>query len=334
MRTGVFCVYENPFGDYKRCFDDQTRLVRKAEILGFEEAWVAEHHFNPDSASPSILALLAYLAGVTSRIRLGSAAVLLAFRNPVQVAEDVASIDVLSGGRLDFGVARGGPFPTQNRHFQVSRDDSREMTLEALELIQRLLYEERVTFSGRFYSCEDVALAPRPLQNPIPTYVATTTEEAIRLAAAKGWGVMGASLFPLERLVRIVETYRAAAPEGDPKLAVARFYYAAPTREAALAEAEPFIRRFSERMRGVFLGQNAPARGPSFDASSIIERSLIGSFAEVREKIHRLHELTGLRSLLLKPCSLDPARWLTSLEDFAEHIRPGLPAHPKRQENA
>jgi luciferase family oxidoreductase group 1 len=326
MRTGVFCVYENPLADYKRCFDDQTALVRKAEMLGFEEAWVAEHHFNPDAASPSILVLLAYLAGVTSRIRIGSAAVLLAFRNPVQVAEDIASIDVLSGGRLDFGVAKGGPFPVQNNHFHVSKDASREMTLEALELIQRLLYEESVTFKGQHYACEDVSIAPRPLQNPIPTYVATTTEEAIRLAAEKGYGVMGASPFPLERLVRIVEMYRAAAPEADPKLVVARFYYAAPTREAALAEAEPFIQRFSERMRGVFAAQNPSGQGPAFDAAGMIERSLIGSYEEVREKIHELHERTSLRSLLLKPCSLDPAKWLTSLEGFVEHIRPGLPA--------
>jgi alkanesulfonate monooxygenase SsuD/methylene tetrahydromethanopterin reductase-like flavin-dependent oxidoreductase (luciferase family) len=323
VHTGIFCVYENPLGDYRRCFDDQTAMVKRAEALGFEEAWVAEHHFNPDSASPSILALLSYLAGVTSRIRLGSAAVLLAFRNPIQVAEDVATIDVLSGGRFDFGVAKGGPFPVQNQHFQVAKDSSRDMMLEALELIQRLLYEGRVTFSGTHYSCEDIALAPRPLQHPIPTYVATTTEAAIRHAAAKGYGVMGASPFPIERLVRIVETYREAAPGVDPRLSVSRFYFAAPTREAALAEAMPFVRRFAERMRGVFLTQNP--RGGGIDADGILERSLIGSYSEVTDKILRLHELTGMRSLLLKPVSLDPQKWLTALDDFAERIRPALP---------
>ena len=122
MRIGVFCTYENPVRDYKACFDAQTRLVRRAEEVGFEEAWVAEHHFDDDAVSPSILTLLSYLAGVTSRVRLGSAAVLLAFRNPIQVAEDVATIDVLSNGRFDFGVAKGGPFPAQNKHFHAAKE--------------------------------------------------------------------------------------------------------------------------------------------------------------------------------------------------------------------
>jgi len=98
MRIGVFCTYENHERDFARCFDMQTRYVQHAEALGIDEAWVAEHHFDPDAVSPSILTLLAYLAGVTSRIRLGSAAVLIAFRNPIQVAEDVATIDILSKG--------------------------------------------------------------------------------------------------------------------------------------------------------------------------------------------------------------------------------------------
>lgn len=321
MRTGIFCVYENPLGDYRRCLADA--MVQRAEALGFEEAWVAEHHFNPDAASPSILPLLAYLAGVTSRIRLGSAAVLLAFRNPIQVAEDVATIDLLCGGRFDLGVAKGGPFPVQNQHFQVSSNVSRDMMLEALELIQRLLYQERVSFDGHHYKCESITLAPRPIQNPIPTYVATTTGEAIRLAATNGYGIMGASPFPLERLVRIVEMYREVAPATDPKLAVSRFYFAAPTREAALAEAMPFVRRFAERMRGVFLAQNP--QGGGIDEDAIIERSLIGSFSEVEDKIMTLHEATGMRSLLLKPVSLDPKMWLTALDGFAERIRPNLP---------
>ena len=68
MRIGVFCTFENHERDFARCFDMQTRYVQHAEALGIDEAWVAEHHFDPDAVSPSILTLLAYLAGVTSRI--------------------------------------------------------------------------------------------------------------------------------------------------------------------------------------------------------------------------------------------------------------------------
>lgn len=326
MRIGVFCTYENPRDDYVHCLTTQTRLVQHVEALGFEEAWVAEHHFNPDAASPSILALLAYLAGVTSTIRLGSAAVLLPFRNPIQVAEDVATIDILSGGRFDFGVARGGPFPLQNKHFHADKDISRDMTIEALELIRRLFAEEEVSFYGQHYQVDGVRLAPKPLQKDMPLWIATTTPEAIRYAARKGIGVMGGSPFPLQKVVDIVETYRDAAPGVDPRLALARFYFAAPTREQALAEAQPFVARFSERMRGIFMAK-APdgiGKGPSFDAEGVIARSLIGSYDEVIAQVQEIERRAAPRSLLLKPASLDAAKNLQTLTDFAKIIRPAL----------
>jgi alkanesulfonate monooxygenase SsuD/methylene tetrahydromethanopterin reductase-like flavin-dependent oxidoreductase (luciferase family) len=324
MRFGVFCTYENPQQDYARCFETQTRLVRHAESLGFEEAWVAEHHFDPDAVCPSILTLIAYLAGVTTRIRLGSAAVLLAFRNPIQVAEDVATIDNLSRGRFDFGVARGGPFEMQNRHFNAGKDSTREMTLEALGLVNRLLYEDKVTFTGAHYEANGVSLAPRPLQRPIPTYLATTTPGAIRHAARNGFGVMAGPPFPIEQIVETLRIYReAAGPDGDPRFTMARFYFAAPRREQALAEAIPFFARFAERMRGNFARADG-APPPSLTEEGLLQRSLVGDFDEVASKIAAYREETGFRAILLKPISRDPEKNLRALEDFARHIRPSL----------
>lgn len=320
LRLGLFCIYENPDHDYRRAHAEQTRQVLHAEALGFDEIWVAEHHFNPDSVSPSILALLTYLAGITQRVRLGSAAVLLAFRDPIQVAEDVATLDILSGGRFDFGVAKGGPFPSQNKHFGVSRDDSRERMLEALELIQRLLREDSVDHQGPHYQVEGVRLAPKPLQAPLPTWVATTTESSIAHCAERGYGLMGASPFPLERVRRMLDLYRATAPGVDPRLALSRFYFAAPSRDEALAQAVPFIRRFAERMKGIFAAQQ-PELPQGFDEAGLIERSLIGSYAEVAAKVRELEDL-GVRSLLLKPASLDFERCRNSLTDFVDHVYP------------
>lgn len=326
MRIGVFCTYENHERDFARCFDLQTRFVQHAEALGIDEAWVAEHHFDLDAVSPSILTLLAYLAGVTTRIRLGSAAVLIAFRNPIQLAEDVATIDILSNGRFDFGVAKGGPFEQQNKHFGAGGDQSRDMTLEALGLVDRLLYEDHVSFTGQYYRVSDASITPKPLQAPIPTYLATTTPAAIQYAARRGFGVMGAPPYPLARIIEIIDAYRSAAgPGADPRLTLARFFYTAPTREAALAEAVPFLRRFSDRIGGIYRAQ-AGSRDTPFDEAAIIEHSLIGSFDEVREKIIGLQKRTGLRSLLLKPVSLDADKNFRALEDFSRLIRPHLPA--------
>ena len=109
MRIGVFCTYENHERDFARCFDMQTRYVQHAEALGIDEAWVAGRRVDPDAVSPSILALLAVSrVSIYKHIQLGSAAVLIAFRNAIKVAEDVATLDILSKGRFDFGVAKGG----------------------------------------------------------------------------------------------------------------------------------------------------------------------------------------------------------------------------------
>lgn len=331
MRFGVFCTYENPQQDFARCFAAQTRLVRHAEQLGFEEAWIAEHHFEPDAVCPSILTLLSYLAGVTTTIRLGSAAVLLAFRNPIQVAEDIATIDLLSNGRFDFGVARGGPFELQNRHFGAGKDATREMTLEALGLVNRLLYEDKVTFTGSHYEANALSLTPRPLQKPIPTYLATTTPGAIRYAARNGFGVMAGPPFPIEQIKETLRIYReASGPEGDPRFTMARFYFAAQRREQALAEAVPFLARFAERMRGNFARQDGAAP-PSLTEEGLLQRSLIGDFDEVAEKIAAYHAETGVRSILLKPISRDAEKNLRTLDDFARHIRPSLEAAPPAQ---
>ena len=324
MRIGIFCTYENPQNSYAHSYAAQTRLVKHAERIGFEEAWVAEHHFDPDAPSPSIMPLIAYLAGATKRIRIGSAAVLLAFRNPIQVAEDVASIDLLSGGRFDFGVAKGGPFDAQNRHFGVGKEDARGQMLEALSLVNRLLYEDEVSFSGRHYTVEGVRLAPKPVQQPVPTYLATSTPEAIAFAAQSGFGVMAASAASLERSYEVADAYWREVPRGvDGRFVLARFYFAAPTRAEALAQAEPYVRRFAERMRGIFLAQG---KGPlaRFEVEGLLARSLVGSYEEVAEKTRAVAARTGATSLLLKPACLDTEHAVVSLSAFATRIRPAL----------
>jgi len=339
MRTGLFCTYENPQRDYRSAYAEQTKLVQLVEALGFDEAWVAEHHFNPDAASPSCLAILAHLAARTTRIRLGSAAVLLPFRNPIQVAEDVATLDILSDGRFDFGVAKGGPFPIQNKHFGVSKDDSRAMTLEALGLIQKLLTEDSVRFEGKFFRADDVTLTPKPLQRPIPTFIATTTGDAVALAAEHGYGIMGAPPFPLQSMRSAVDAYRAAAPEGDPKLGLIRFYHLAPTRAGAVDEAAVMLRPFIERMQTTTAVMQ-PEWTPWFKLDRMIEDSLIGTAAEVRDKVLRIEAELRPRSLILKPLSSDFAKRRADLETFGETICPmlrlplGAGVDPKRTTNA
>lgn len=217
MRTGLFCTYENPQSDYRSAYAQQTELVEIVEGLGFDEAWVAEHHFNAGATSASPFPILAYLAARTSRIRLGSAAVLLPFHDPILVAEEAATLDILSNGRFDLGVAKGGPFPLQNRHFHVSPDEARGRTCEALALIQRLLHDDQVSFEGTYFKGEGVELVPKPVQRPFPTYFATSTPDMVKLAAENGYALMAGPPFPLAHVRESVQLARAVAG-ADPRL--------------------------------------------------------------------------------------------------------------------
>ena len=174
------------------------------------------------------------------------------------------------------------------------------MTLEALGLVNRLLYQDHVSFTGEYYQASDVTITPKPLQRPIPTYLATTTPGAIRYAARNDLGVMAAPPYPLSRVLDIIETYReAGGPGADPRLTLARFFYTAPTREEALAEAVPFIRRFAERIGGIFRAQAGSPNVP-FDAAAIIDHSLIGSFDEIGEKIVESASAHGIALLAVE----------------------------------
>ena len=325
MKFGLFCGYDNPKYDYADCFAQQTRLVLQAEELGFEEAWVGERHFNRDGVCPSNLVLLAFLAASTRSIRLGTAMLLLAFRDPIQAAEDIATLDHLSSGRLNVGVAKGGAFSTQSRHFGVDPQTTRQRALESLTLINRLLYEDDVSFAGEYFRVDGLSITPRPLQAPIPVWIGTTAEDGIAYAAERDFGVMGPSRASLDRIRGLIGTYSKLSPLGDPKLNLARFYHAAPTREEAVADVKSFFQRATQRAQGVFQSERLE-RPPEGDDEALIGRSLIGSFAEVREKIDTLGRELPIRSLLLAPACLDADKISRSLVSFAEHIRPELAA--------
>jgi len=328
MRTGLFCTYENPGNDYKAAYAEQTKLVQLIEALGFDEAWVAEHHFNPGASSASCLNILTYLAACTTRIRLGSAAVLLPFHDPIRVAEDVATLDILSGGRFDFGVAKGGPFAVQNKHFGVNKDESRARACEALILIQKMLTQDHVTFNGDSFKVEDLTLTPKPVQHPVPTFVATSTAGMVQIAAQNNYGIMCGPPFPLDVVRENLRVYRETARHADPKLILIRFYHLAPAHQEAVEEAKLILGPFHERMRA----QTAimqPEWVPWFNLDRMIEDSLIGTPAEVRDKVLQMEVELQPRSLILKPIRESLAQRRVDLRMFAETIRPMLGSRPE-----
>lgn len=331
MKTGLFCNYENHHARAHLAISEQVALVKHAEELGFEEAWITEHHFNEFNLSSSILLLMAHLAGVTSKIRLGSAAVLLAFHNPIRVAEDIATLDNLCNGRLAFGVAKGGPFPEQNKHFATSMSESRAKMLEAMTLIHKLLYEVDVTFNGQYYQCDRITIYPKRLQQVIPVYVASGDDDAIAFAAKHSFGLMGGPPFSLERLKKTVAKYRTLNSSGSEDLILARFFFVAKTYDEAVSEALPFIRKFSMKMKANAAQVIQNSRNPNlkpfdrtnicFDEDYLIANSIIGDVATCRDKIKKFQDELNLGTLALKPSSFDLQKNLESLTRYNQEVR-------------
>jgi luciferase family oxidoreductase group 1 len=325
MRLGLFCPYAVADGDFAAAMAHQVALVRHAEALGYDSAWVVEHHFAADSAAASIAVLLGHLAAATSRIRLGTAAVLLPFHDPLLVAEDIATIDCLSGGRVNFGVARGGPFAEQNRNFAVSHDDSRERMLDALDLIHKLLTQEEVTHHGPCYRVDKVRLAPRPVQQPVPIWIASGSPDSMAMAVDKGFGFMAGPPHSFEKIDSQFAAYRAQSPDGDAKLVMARYFHAADTREEAMAAVTRQLSGFIGKMKPKFESL-WPEIAVGLDLDALIERSVIGSHEEVREKMAHFAERFSPHTLALLPMGADLAdqqRCLASLRDKGD-LPPGI----------
>lgn len=203
-----------------------------AEELGFDHVWVGEHHFSEDSWGPSAFPILAHIAARTERVRLGPLVVCLPFHDPVRVAEDAATVDLLSHGRLDLGVGVGSA-PLEYEVFGAPMSQRWLRTFEALDVIEKCLTGEPVTHEGRFFRYPEFTMTTTPAQERLPIWVGgfgpRTIDETARRGHHLGSGV--------------AEPFAAAlAAHGrDPAehhCCDLRWIHVAPTRQKAWDEAE------------------------------------------------------------------------------------------------
>lgn len=325
MRCGLFCFFENWHNDFRLAYQNQFALLQYAEELGYDEAWLAEHHFNATGASPSIFPLLTHALAITQQIHIGAAAVLLPFHHPIQVAEDLATIDLLGNHRLLVGVARGGPFPLQNKHFGVQEEEARGRLLESLTLINRLLYQENVSFQGHYYQVDNINIYPRPARK-LPFYLATGSENGVRYAAEQHYGVMGGQPWALEKLQTLIQHYRQINASGSDKFTILRAFYVAPTREEAYAVAQPMLNHVAGQMRKPLtaaptIANGLPMATPQM-ANQLLANAIVGNVADCREKLRQLKESVQPYSVVLRPATQSLEQSRQCLRIFKEEILP------------
>jgi alkanesulfonate monooxygenase SsuD/methylene tetrahydromethanopterin reductase-like flavin-dependent oxidoreductase (luciferase family) len=157
---------------------------------GYDCVWLAEHHFSTYSVCPSINVMAAHVAARTTTLRIGLAVSLAAFYNPLRLAEEVALVDVLSGGRVNWGAGRG----FDRREFEafgVPSEESSDRFRECVEIVLAAWRDERLSYEGRFWRYDGVEVLPKPLQAPHPpVWLAATSLDSIRRAAEKGFDIL------------------------------------------------------------------------------------------------------------------------------------------------
>ncbi|MFP6655908.1 MAG: LLM class flavin-dependent oxidoreductase, partial [Myxococcota bacterium] len=171
---------------YQRALD----RIKIMDQTGYDAVWLAEHHFSSYSVCPSVHLMGMHVAGITENIRIGTAVTLAAFHHPLRVAEEVALLDVLSGGRVNWGAGRGFD-PTEMSVFGVPPEESTARFREAVEIVLAAWSNERLNFEGAFHRYQDIEVLPKPHQRPHPPHwVAASSEGAIEWAASRGFSIL------------------------------------------------------------------------------------------------------------------------------------------------
>lgn len=327
-------------------YDSDLAQMQAAEALGYQSVWIAEHHFNDYGLCPAPPVLAAFLAARTSTLRLGMGVSLLPLHHPIDLAEQLAVLDVVSGGRLDVGIGRGGTL--QDYHtFRSERADARRRIEEGIALMQRCWTGAPFDFTGQFHSAERLHVRPRPLQRPHPPlFVAANSEDSVLSAARLGLPTLSSFFVPVEELQRRRQLYRETARAAgrseseidhlERRCGGMRVVHVAPDRDEALRATEPPFMSYQRKMavlRTDAAGGNLP---DSFDRSLLRLRTfpeyladgwaLIGAPGEVRDGLQHYLDATGYRRVLLLMAlpGIDPTLALRSMRLFAEQVAPAI----------
>lgn len=333
-----------------RRYQDTVEQAVRAEALGFESVWPVEHHFHQTvSALPCPALLLAAVAARTRTLRLGTAIVQLPLAHPLRVAEELATLDVLSGGRVEAGVGRGGN-PAHFAGFGVPMAESRARFEEALDFVRQAWTAERFSFRGRFFCADDLALAPRPVQRPHPPLrVAANSVETAEWAGQAGHPILVASnVNPFARLAPLVAAYRRAradaghAPTPDDVTLLMPLFVGA-SRAAVERDVAPSVRQFAETAAAVAGGWVARApeaervklaplvaqmRGMTYASVNAVS-GVFDTPAACVERLHQVRELLGAGRVIgwFNFGGLVPHdRVLASMELFSSRVLPHLTA--------
>jgi alkanesulfonate monooxygenase SsuD/methylene tetrahydromethanopterin reductase-like flavin-dependent oxidoreductase (luciferase family) len=350
LQFGILWPFRNP--DFARVpwqelYRSHLDLAAESEALGYDYAWLSEHHFVDDGYSPSLHTIGGALAARTLRIRIGTFLLLLPLHNPVRIAEDSATLDVISGGRFELGVGLGyrrAEFDDQG----IPSSERGGRMEESLEIVRRLLSGETLTFDGKHNRLREVRISPPALQRPHPPiWSGGIVQKAVDRVARMGVDYLSGGQAEQNRMYDEALRAHGRDPQ-DFRIAAQRAMYVAPTREQAWEIAARPLQHTARLYRDWFIEANdSPDYEPikieipsveeivgaqSFDFFG--EQAMVGTPEDVIEQLEDYLSRARLTHLVCSMAlpGMSPEQIRSSMRLFAEQVIPhfrteGGPSH-------
>ena len=346
MEFGIlFTSHPNPREEPYPHRDVHARVtdeILEAERLGYDTAWIAEHHFSTGyGIMPDCFAYMAYLAAKTNRIKLAAGVITLPLYDPIRVVENTSFVDILSDGRVMLGIGSGYR-PYEFVGLGKDFDGRRDMVEEAVGLMFDAFHRRRYDHKGKYFSgtvAEPYEMLPQPLQMPHPPlYMAGGTDRSIGYCGRNGFGLMLSTLPSIETLAAQTALYKrelakaSAERSKNPaagQIDIARWVYIADTDQQARADTEEAIVRHIAHFGGTgtagYLG-SVSEKGGALSYDDLLNTTLLhGSAETVIARLRELQARAGMTSLLLHyPPYYGREKAMKSLKLFAERVIPAF----------
>lgn len=333
MKFSLFTVFDNyehmetPVSrSVGRFYEEVLEQTVRAEELGFDAVWYAEHHFSEYGVLASPAVFMAAAAKLTSRIRLGVAVSVLPLHDPVQVAEEYATVDVLSGGRLNMGLG-SGYLAHEFAGFKVPLEDKALRFNDALDVLLKAWSGQPFSHEGPYYQYPEVQLNVVPLQRPYPElWIASLRKEGVQHIARMGHRIMGIAYVnsnSRQEMADVIQTYKRhyrAYGHGDPEqleIPVAFHVHVAESR----AEAE----QNAKEALNLYLRTRQYGKNIRYEDLWAREQAIFGSPEEVVEQIRAYRDI-GVNHFmaLMNFGALEHEKVLRSMELFGRYVIPAL----------
>jgi alkanesulfonate monooxygenase SsuD/methylene tetrahydromethanopterin reductase-like flavin-dependent oxidoreductase (luciferase family) len=303
---------------------DVTHLAGVLDRLGFDALYVAEHHFTEYGRMPAPLAYLAFLAGRTERIDLGTAVVEAPYYHPLQLAEEAALVDRLSNGRLRLGVGSGASNkPLEFTRFGIPIEEKSPRALEVIEVLHQAFSTGRVEFNGNYFSFADVQLGIRPVRPAGELLWMAASSKSVAYAGRHAIPIMLPRPVPESRNLDALAAYRSALPDGAHGYTTAlRFIFVGETRDEAWDMARATFHRYAKYDAGV--DWDGRTTGDEFDALSEHLKFVAGTPDDVEVRIRKWTALLGVDEIMTQMYAAGTRRddAERSMEFFAREVMP------------